>query len=207
MIPRFFLIFLSWTSFVAAQTVPDTTSSEVKIKGVKYFISFQNGPLIGCSDCAGGNQVTYSSALTQGIVFGNTRLGAAIGFDSYYRWQVMPLFGQISIDLAQMKSSSVYMQFQYGGSLAKFEKDFRAYGYVSSNSGRMVGFQIGYRMSIKDLSLAFQIGPKYQTVSTTYEYPTYILNFNGAWVNGDPSTTKIKESFNRFGASLVIGWR
>lgn len=174
-----------------------------------YFINFQTGSLIGCKSCSGGKQITFTTSIVQGVVIRERlRLGIGSGFDSYYGWQVIPLYGSLSLDLIPVqKKNAVVIQFDYGSALPKINEEFQEYGYKDVSAGRMVNTQIGYRVDYHDLKLSVMVGYKYQRLQTRYEYPTSYQTFLGDWVAGAPSRTTLSETLSRLALTVGIGWR
>jgi hypothetical protein len=99
-----------------------------------YFFNLQVGNLIGCTNCDVGKEVTFTTSTTHGVIIGKKlRVGAGIGFDSYYNWQTMPLFGSASWDLFGTKNTNaVFLQANYGWAQAWQNKSARGYGFTDA---------------------------------------------------------------------------
>lgn len=135
-------------------------------------------------------------------------LGIGTGFDSYYSWQVVPLYGSLSWDIIRVrKNNAIVIQFDYGSAFPRVNEEFREYGYLETLAGRMVNAQIGYRVQYHDLKLSMMIGQKYQRLQTRYEYPTSIPSFSSFWIPGVPSRTTMSEALSRLAVTVGIGWR
>jgi len=177
-------------------------------KKIEYFFYLQSGTLIGCNECSLGKELTYSGATVHGVKIGNRlRVGAGIGYDSYYVGNSLPVFGSASWDLFSNKNA-FFIQFNYGGAL-KFWKHslYEEYGYQNSEGGRMVNPMVGYRIRYHDMSVSLMVGYKYQSTSFFYEYPTYYWDPARGQLMGDPMSTEINQQLNRLMISLAIGWR
>lgn len=178
-------------------------------KLIQYFFNVQAGPLIGCNDCSQGKEVTFTSSTVHGITIGKKfRTGIGVGFDSYYSWQTLPLFGSVSWDLLGTKNTqALFVQFNYGWSKPWRKKTEWEYGFAGIDGGRMANAQIGYRIKYHDLKISLAIGSKRQQVYTYFEFPTFIYLEDGTMVPGTPSTTTVKQDMKRLMFSLAIGWK
>ena len=68
-------------------------------KFIGYFFNVQVGPLVGCSNCGQRKEITFTSSTVHGLMIGRKlRAGAGIGFDAYYLWQTLPVFGSAELD-------------------------------------------------------------------------------------------------------------
>ncbi len=183
----------------------DTT---VSAKGPEYFFFVQSGTLVGCYDCSKGKELSFTAATVHGIKVGKRlRVGGGLGFDSYYGWNIMPVFGSASWDLFS-KRNAFFIQLNYGGALKSWKhSQFDEYGYQGAEGGRMVNPMVGYRLRYHDLSLSLMAGYKYQQVSSSYEYPSYYWDPVRGQLMGDPSTTTVLQEMNRFMLSMSIGWK
>lgn len=192
-------------SSVLAQSNPD---SVVRNKKVEYFFYFQSGMLAGCNECSRGKEITFSGATVHGIKVGKrTRVGAGLGYDSYYGWNTMPVFGSASWDLFA-KKNAFFVQFNYGGALKTWRySPYDEYGYQRSEGKRMVNPMVGYRIRYHDASIALMVGYKYQKITSYYEYQNYIWDPNTQTTLTEPVGSSEERSINRFMISLAVGWR
>jgi len=194
---------------VETDSVDSITTSQ-NLANVKYFLSLYSGPLISCKDCVGGRQVTSSTALVQGVTVGNRlRMGIGVGFDSYIGWQVMPVFVSGGFDVIGNKDkNAVFVQFNYGWTKPWLNDQlYYDYGNTKVTGGRMVHSQIGYRLKYGDIKISIAVGHKYQRLYSYYEYPSFIYDFNGRIVAGEPSRRTVRESLSRLAVTVGIGWR
>lgn len=204
-------LFVSGLSAGLAQDTLRSTSirDSVQTPKVAYYGYLQTGALVGCKLCSGGQQITFTSAVVQGISIGKRlRLGVGAGFDSYYGWQVVPLFGSFEVDLIRFHpKQAIVFHFQYGGATARLNDEFKRYGYSKVEAGRMVYPQLGYRFQYHDLTLGFIIGYKYQRLESSYEYPVYQPSFMGTSLLMDYNRTVLEQRISRFAATIQIGWK
>lgn len=185
----------------------DTTRHD---NGIHYFFNVQVGPLVGCNDCSLGKEVTFTSSTLHGVTIGRKlRTGIGAGFDSYYSWQTLPLFGSVSWDLIGTKNTqAIYLQLQYGWSILAWRKELPwDYGSTNVEGGRMVSPQIGYRVKYHDIKISLSVGTKFQRVYTYFETPSYYYLDDGTVMQGSPNKTTIKESMNRLMFALTVGWK
>ncbi len=175
-----------------------------------YFFNLQVGPLIGCSDCSKGKEITFTASTIHGITIGKKlRTGLGIGLDSYTEWHTMPIFGSVSWDVFGTKNTNaIFLQFNYGWSKPWRNKSREQYeyGFKDVDGGRMVNTQIGYRIKYHDVRIALSVGTKYQRVSANYEYPNYYYIQQGA-NQGASNTRVIQHSMNRLQFALTVGWK
>jgi hypothetical protein len=192
-------------SSVLAQSNPD---SVVRNKKVEYFFYFQSGMLAGCNECSRGKEITFSGATVHGIKVGKrTRVGVGLGYDSYYGWNTVPIFGSASWDLFARKNA-FFVQFNYGGALKTWRySQYEEYGYQRSEGKRMVNPMVGYRIRYHDASIALMVGYKYQKITSYYEYQNYIWDPNTQTTLTEPVGSSEERSINRFMISLAVGWR
>lgn len=184
----------------------DTTKNSVRFQ---YFFNVQVGPLIGCNDCSGDKDITFTSSTLHGITLGRKlRVGLGVGFDSYDSWQTLPLYGSVSWDLLGTKNTqALYLQFDYGWSAAWRQRDQFEYGFTDSGGGKMYNALVGYRIKYHDLKIGLAIGSKSQQVYTYYESPSYYYNSEGILVQGAPNRTTVKKEMSRLIFSLSVGWK
>lgn len=186
----------------------ETSKGEQDGERISYFFTIGSGALVGCQDCKSGSEVTFSSATIHGVTIGKKlRVGAGLGYDSYYLLQTTPIFGSVSLDLiGNRNKNALFLQFSYGGA-GVWRNSQDEYGYKKVEGGKVINTQLGYRVRYHDMRFSFSIGTKYQEVTTFYEYPTFIYNFNGQYIAGTPSTKSVLQEMNRLQFSLAIGWR
>ncbi len=177
-------------------------------KRLEYFFYIQSGMLVGCNECGRGKEVTFSGATMHGVKIGKrTRIGAGLGYDSFYGWSTVPIFGGASWDLFA-KKNAFFLQFNYGGALKATKYDlYDEYGYTKSTGGRMVNPMMGYRIRYHDVSISFMAGYKFQKIKSYYEYENYFWNPATQSSFAEPIESSEKRSINRFMVSLAVGWK
>ena len=207
------LLFL-FTLMLSAASAQDTLRSSVNRDSTHrlkftYYGYLQTGALVACQSCQGGQQITFTSSIVQGISIGKRmRIGAGAGFDSYYGWQVVPIFGSLELDLIHINSKqAIVFQFQYVGATARLNDQFKSYGYSKIEAGRMVYPQLGYHVQYHDLKLGFLIGYKYQRLESRYEYPIYQPTAMGTSLLVDYNRTVLEQRISRFAAAIQVGWK
>lgn len=172
-----------------------------------FFISLQSGYMFGCRGCDGDNAPSSSFSVINGVKLGSKgRVGLGVGYDSYWRYQTLPLFGAISWDLLGNRNTNAWVvQLNYGYSWAWNQKTFQGYGYDQTDGGRMLSPQIGYRIKYHDVNIALLAGAKMQRAFTYYKYPTW------TWMAGvykeNYNSYTVKQDISRFMITLMIGWR
>lgn len=188
---------------------PTLSDSTANARRIEYFFNVQLGTLIGCSDCVAGKEVTFTSSTVHGITLGKKfRVGGGVGFDSYYDWQTMPVFGSASWDIFGTKNTTaLFVQLNYGWSMPWRTEKLWEYGETGLNGGQMVYGMAGLRLKYYDLRISFTLGGKYQSVSTYFETPSFYYDPNGNLVPGKPSRTTIEETMRRFAVAVTIGWK
>lgn len=169
-------------------------------KPIEYFFDVQMGPLIGCTNCGDGKAVTFTSSTIHGVTIGRKlRAGLGVGLDSYYSWQTMPFFGNVSWDLIGTKNTqAIVVQFGYGWSMAWREKRMFDNSFTGTDGGRMMNAQIGYRIKYHDLKISLAAGTKLQRLYTYVEY-------SSGYATPNKMTTKY--DMQRLMISLAIGWK
>jgi hypothetical protein len=202
------LIFFSVSLLVAVtsqsqQLQPDS----LRVKKIEYYFQVQSGTLIGCTSCSDGKQIGFSGSTTHGVKIGRKlRVGGAVGLDSYFEWNMMPVFGSVSWDLIK-KKNALYIEFDYGTALASWRpQEYQEYGFVKTKAGRIYGYGLGYRITYEKLRISVGVSRKTQWVTTDYEYPTYYWN-NNRYVMGDPSRKTLKNEMNRLAIWVAVGWK
>jgi len=199
------MLALASEAFGQDNLLTDTLKRNRKIE---YFFYLQSGTLIGCNECSQGKEVTFSGATVHGVKLGKRlRVGAGIGYDAYYNWNNLPLFGSASWDLFARKNA-FFIQLNYGSTLTSWKySQFDEYGYKESKGGRMVNPMVGYRILYHDLSIALMAGYKSQRMSSFYEYPSYYWDQVNGQLLGDPTTAEMSRELNRLMISMTIGWK
>jgi hypothetical protein len=189
---------------VASQSQHLQTDS-LKKKKIEYYFQFQSGTLIGCASCSDGKQIGFSGSTTHGIKMGKRlRVGGAIGLDSYFQSNTMPVFGSLSWDLFKRKNA-LYIEVNYGGALASWKPiNFDEYGHQKTHPGRMYSYGVGYRIAYDKIRISVGIGRKTQWMTSYYEYPTYYWN-NNSYVMGDPNRRILKNEMNRLAIWMAVG--
>lgn len=179
----------------------------LSVKKTEYYFQFQSGMLIGCSSCSDGKQITYSGSTTHGIKIGRKlRAGVGVGLDSYFEWNTMPVFGNVSWDIVG-KKNALFAEVNYGAALAAWRTlNFQEYGFQYSKAGQVYSYSLGYRMKYDKMRISMGVGRKTQFITSHYKYPTFYWN-NNRYVEGDSSSKTIKNEMNRLMVYLAIGWK
>lgn len=199
--------FLWIGNIVSAQVELASDSAMVK-KKAEYYFYFQSGMLVGCNECGRGKEITFSSAMVHGIKLDKRlRLGIGVGFDSFYNYSTVPIFGSASWDLFS-KKNAFFLQLNYGTPLKTSRyTPYDEYGYKSSSGGRMVNPAVGYRILYHHASIACMIGYKFQQINSRYEYQNYVWNPITDQYIPEPQVSIEARDLNRFMLSLSIGWK
>jgi hypothetical protein len=182
-------------------------NDSLRAKKVEYFFQLQTGALVGCNSCGDGKQVSFSSAFSNGVKIGRKlRVGAGFGLDSYFNWNLLPVFGMASWDLIG-KKNVLFVDLNFGNAIAGWRPEaIDEYGYTDSRYGNMYSYSIGYRIKYEQMRIAVGVGQKTQFVTSYYEYPTYYWR-NNNYVMGEPGRKEIKNEINRLAVWLSIGWK
>ena len=90
-------------------------------------------------------------------------MGAGLGFDSYFDWKTVPVFGTIEFDFAKIKRNAFFLQLSAGYADAKrinreelINVEYREYG------GEMISFMLGYKIRAEKFSMYVLAGHKSQ---------------------------------------------
>ncbi len=173
-----------------------------------YYFNFLSGTLIGNSGINGEESATYSFTTTHGVRLGNRlSVGVGLGFDSYWGWKAMPVFGSLSYDLLG-KKNRLFVQLNYGKSWVKKAESQYEYGTTTYNGGGMINPSLGYKIVYHDLRLYILAGFKMQKVNMYTEYPGYYSYANrliAPTPNSSYSNTEL--SMNRAYFSIGFGWK
>src|SRR5689334_11137337 len=94
-----------------------------------YFFSVSGGTLIGCK--CDGEGVSSTFSVINGItIMKKIRTGIGVGFDSYYGWNTLPIFGMVSFDLwGNRNTSALFLQLNYGFAKAWRPETYQEYGF------------------------------------------------------------------------------
>ncbi len=189
---------------VHSQNVP---SDSLRKGRIEYYFQFRSGALIGCSPCSSGKQINFSGSTVHGIKIGRKlRVGAGAGLDSYFEWNTLPVFGNVSWDLFG-KRNAVFVEFAYGGALALWRPYYREeYGFQKSNAGKMYSYGVGYRIKYDKMRISVGLGHKTQHAVSYYEYRNYYWH-NNKQILGEPSRKIVKNEMNRLVVWMAIGWK
>lgn len=161
---------------------------------VIYYNNFLAGGLIG--ESGKGSGVTFST--THGIRTNRLSVGAGLGFDSYFDWKTIPIFGSIEYDFAKIKRNAFFLQFNAGYADAErtnreeWVTEYREYG------GEMVSFMLGYKIRAEKFSLYVLAGHKFQEANFSYN-PQPWSSF------AYPPNYAVEENMNRFVVQLGFG--
>ena len=215
------ILFLTASRLVFAQHVTDDTAyytpiptpsmvskpSKDTTKTRFYFFSLQSGYLFGCKGCDGDKAASSTFSVVNGVKVGaKGRVGIGVGYDSYWGYQVLPVYASVSWDLfGNRNKNAFFIQMNYGQSFAWYQKSLHGYGYDQNEGGRMIAPQLGYRIKYHDINIAFLAGLKLQRVFTYFQYPTWYW-VGGEYQQGYYSYT-VKQDMTRVAITLSIGWR
>ena len=187
----------------------DPADSAKRTKFIDYFFNLQLGSLVGCSDCIADKEVTFTASTVHGVTIGKKfRIGGGIGFDSYYGWKTMPLFGSASFDVLGTKNSNaLFVQANYGWSLPWKQEQEWENGAKDVDGGQMFYGMAGLRLKYHDMRISFTLGGKFQSLTSYFEVPTFYYDVYGIPFQGASSKTTIVESIRRFAMGVTIGWK
>lgn len=164
-------------------------------KKLRYFNSFLAGGLMG--ESGKGTGVTLSTI--HGVRLNRIAFGAGVGFDSYFDWKTLPIFGSISYDFGKIKSNGLFLQFNAGYAEAWLVKDEEEWmPEVRDYGGTMVSSLIGYRITKERFSLYVMAGHKFQRAHSSYEPEP--------WSSFAPLfSQRIEEDMNRLVVQIGFG--
>jgi hypothetical protein len=175
---------------------------------VAYYFDVSMGVLTGCNDCATGTEFTFSAATTHGVTLGRkTRVGAGVGFDTYYTWKTLPLFGAVSYDLIGTKNThALFVEVQYGYAFAWHT--FQPYEMRTEiDGGEMFAALAGYRVRYHNLRIALSAGFRQQSTTSMFETDSWYVNEKGAMVRGTPNRTTVQMDMGRAMLRLAFSWK
>ena len=161
---------------------------------VIYYNNFLAGGLMG--ESGKGSGLTLST--THGIRTNRFSVGAGFGFDSYFDWKTVPVFGTIEFDFAKIKRNAFFLQFNAGYADAKrinreeWVTEYREYG------GEMISYMLGYKIRAEKFSLYVLAGHKFQEANYSYN-PQPWSSFSS------PPNYSVEENMNRFVVQLGFG--
>ena len=167
-------------------------SSAVAKRKITYYNNILAGGLLG--ESGKGSGLTIST--THGVRINRFAIGAGVGFDSYFDWKAVPVFGSIGFDFAKIKRNAFFVQFNAGyaeASRANREvwigSEYREYG------GEMISYFLGYRMRAEKFSLYLLAGHKFQRAHFSYNPQP--------WSSFAPSPSlSVEEDMNRLVVQL-----
>jgi hypothetical protein len=186
-----FLLFILFTFCISAHAQVDGVPLKRK---VIYYNNFLAGGLLG--ESGKGSGLTIS--MTHGIRINWLTLGAGVGYDSYFDWKTVPVYGTIEADFAKIKRNAFFLQFNAGYADARrinreeWVTDYREYG------GEMVSFMLGYKIRAEKFSLYVLAGHKFQEANYSYN-PQPWSSF------AYPPIYSVEENMNRFVVQLGFG--
>lgn len=144
-----------------------------------------------------GKENSLSASTTHGMRYKRFLFGGGIGYDAYERWQTVPIFASVGVDLWQKAKNALYLQVSGGHSKAwrpEIENDAFVY---DSQDGGMFTSTIGYRIAVEDWSIHFAAGYKFQRI-------TYVQKYR--WFLADQSRTVVRHDIERFAVMIGIGY-
>ncbi len=186
------LLFILFIICISAHAQVD--SSVPSKRKVIYYNNFLAGGLLGESGTGSG--LTLST--THGIRINRFSVGAGFGFDSYFDWKTVPVFGTIEFDFAKIKRNAFFLQFNAGYADAKrinreeWITEYREYG------GEMISFMLGYKIRAEKFSLYVLAGHKSQEANYSYN-PQPWSSFSS------PPNYSVEENMNRLVVQLGFG--
>ncbi len=187
------LLFILFIICISAHAQVD--SSVPSKRKVIYYNNFLAGGLLG--DSGKGSGLTFST--THGIRINRFSVGAGFGFDSYFDWKTVPVFGTIEFDFAKIKRNAFFLQFNAGYADAKrinreewTNVEYREYG------GEMISFMLGYKIRAEKFSLYVLAGHKSQEANYSYN-PQPWSSFSS------PPNYSVEENMNRLVVQLGFG--
>jgi len=161
---------------------------------VIYYNNLLAGGLLGESEQGSG--LTLST--THGIRINRFSVGAGFGFDSYFDWKTVPVFGTIEFDFAKIKQNAFFLQFSAGYADARrinreeWITEYREYG------GEMISFMFGYKIRAEKFSLYVLAGHKSQEANYSYNpqpWSSFAPQYNYS----------VEENMNRLVVQLGFG--
>ena|SRR5688572_33134807 len=171
-------------------------SSVVSKNKVIYYNNFLAGGLLG--ESGKGSGLTLS--MTHGIRISRFTVGAGLGFDSYFDWKAVPVFGTVEFDFAKIKRNAFFVQFNAGYADANrinreewiTGSEYREYG------GPMISYMLGYKIRAEKFSLYLLAGHKSQEATFSYN-PQPWSSFYA------PPNYSVEENMNRLVVQLGFG--
>ena len=186
------LLFILFVICISAQAQVD--NSMPSKRKVIYYNNFLAGGLLGAPGTGSG--LTFST--THGIRINRLSVGAGFGFDSYFDWKTVPVFGTIEFDFAKIKRNAFFLQFNAGyADAARINREewiteYREYG------GVMTSFMLGYKIRVEKFSMYVLAGHKSQEANYSYN-PQPWSSF------ASPPNYSVEENMNRFVVQLGFG--
>lgn len=155
-----------------------------------YYNSFQSGGLFGKKDK--GASFTFST--THGIQLRSVRLGLGIGYDSYQRWRVLPLFGQVCWDFAPIRDNVIFLSGTGGHAWGSFRQQNEFEPDYHGARGWLINPSLGYRIRADKWDITMSAGYRWQR-----------LNYNhlAFWWGG--SEVFVKETIERVVLQIGFG--
>ena len=178
---------------VSSRAQSDSSSVSKKIT---YFNNLLAGGLFG--DSGKGSGVTIST--THGVRINRFAIGAGIGFDSYFDWKTVPVFGSLSFDFAKVRQHAFFLQFNGGyAEASRIERaeeewltEYREYG------GEMISSMLGYKINTGKFNLYILAGHKYQKAHFSY-------NPLAPWSSFRAPEVSVEENMNRIVFQIGFG--
>lgn len=199
--PLFLSTFLFFFFALQGMAQSDSLSGQ---KRIRYFNTFQAGMLIGKENFG----TTASVFTVHGIRSGTLAIGLGIGYDDYTRatvswsfggvthtrWKVVPMFASFSADFLEFANSKVFLQTNAGYSIIRSSAPEPWQEASKVRGGIMINPALGLRISAGRHKLYVTAGYKWQ--KNHYEFDL------GNW----SPQTEVKETMQRFNASIGFGW-
>lgn len=186
------LLFVLFIICISARAQSDSSNTS-KWK-VIYYNNILAGGLLG--ESGRGSGLTLST--THGIRTNRFSVGAGFGFDSYFDWKTVPVFGTIEFDFAKIKRNAFFLQFNAGYADAtrinreEWVTEYREYG------GPMISYMVGYKIRAEKFSMYVLAGNKFQEATYSYN-PQPWSSF------ASPPTYSVEENMNRLVVQLGFG--
>lgn len=190
MVTRIFVLL-----FFATSAYSQNDSTQLKAKW-QYYNQISFGTLSGKD--GQGTGVTVS--MINGVRINRLAVGAGISYDGYKNWNVVPIFGSASFDVARFRNSALYLQMNVGYSFARRKipddavlNDYREYG------SQMINAMAGYRLHAEKYRLYVQAGHKYQVIH-------YSFHPLPPWSSESIPRVYVEEELNRFVVAIGFGF-
>jgi hypothetical protein len=186
------LLFIFFIICISAHAQVD--SSVPSKRKVIYYNNFLAGGLLG--ESGKGSGLTLST--THGIRINWFTIGAGVGYDSYFDWRTVPVFGTIELEFPKIKRNAFFLQFNAGYADAKRTNREELVTEYKEYGGEMISYMLGYKIRAEKFSLYVLAGHKFQEANFSYN-PQPWSSF------ASPPNYSVEENMNRFVVQLGFG--